>query len=186
MEPKMTILFIGKKSRTTRYQLLPIYLRVTIEGKRFEVATHRHVEQTEWCPSSGKAKGRSDSATETNMALDIIKKKVYEYKEQLNDENRDFTVNLLREKWFGQDRNKRTLLGVFRSRIMDFERLVTKGVYRKSTLTKYKSTEKHLLKYLEWQNMRQDILLVDLRIEFAANFEYYLQAEKGLSTHQER
>jgi integrase len=177
----MTILFIGKKSRTTRHQLLPIYLRVTIEGKRFEVATHRHVEQTEWCPSSGKAKGRSDSATETNMALDIIKKKVYEYKEQLNDENRDFTVNLLREKWFGQDRNKRTLLGVFRSRIMDFERLVTKGVYQKSTLAKYKSTEKHLLNYLEWQNMRQDILLVDLRIEFAGNFEYYLQAEKGLS-----
>jgi hypothetical protein len=44
MNPKMTILFIGKKSRTTRHQLLPIYLRVTIEGKRFEVATHRHVE----------------------------------------------------------------------------------------------------------------------------------------------
>ena len=75
MEPKMIILFIGKKSRTTRHQLLPIYLRVTIKGKRFEVATHRHVEQAEWSPSSGKAKGRSDSATETNMALDIIKKK---------------------------------------------------------------------------------------------------------------
>jgi len=32
--------------------------------------------------------------------------------------------------------NKRTLLGVFRSRIIDFEKLVAKGVYRKSTLTK--------------------------------------------------
>jgi len=73
------------------------------------------------------------------------------------------------------------LLGVFNSRIMDFEKLVAKGIYRKSTLTKYKSTEKHLLNYLKWQNIRQDILLVDLRLEFAANFEYYLQAEKGLS-----
>jgi len=41
MKPKMTILFIGKKSRTTKHQLLPIYLRVTIEGKRFEVAIVR-------------------------------------------------------------------------------------------------------------------------------------------------
>ncbi len=56
MEDKMNILFIGKKARITRQQLLPIYLRVTIEGKRFEVATHRHVKQTEWSPSSGKLK----------------------------------------------------------------------------------------------------------------------------------
>ncbi len=181
MEPKMTIQFIGKKSRITRHELLPIYMRVTIEGNRFEVATHRHVEPTQWSSSSGKLTGRSDSAVETNMALDLIKKKVYEYKEQLYIENRDFTVNSLREKWYGEDRNKRTLLGVFRSRIMDFEKLVAKGVYRKSTLTKYKSTEKHILNYLQWQNAGHDVLLVDLRIEFASNFEYYLQAEKGLS-----
>ena len=177
----MTILFIGKKSRITKHDLLPIYMRVIIEGNRFEVATHRHVEPTLWSSSSGKVTGRSDSAVETNMALDLIKKKVYEYKEQLYIENRDFTVNSLREKWYGEDRNKRTLLGVFRSRIMDFEKLVAKGVYRKSTLTKYKSTEKHLLNYLQWQNAGHDVLLVDLRIEFAGNFEYYLQAEKGLA-----
>ena len=44
MEPKMNILFIGKKSRTTRHQLLPIYLKVIIQGKRFEVATHQHAK----------------------------------------------------------------------------------------------------------------------------------------------
>jgi len=64
---------------------------------------------------------------------------------------------------------------------MDFEKLVAKGVYRKSTLTKYKSTEKHLINYLKWQNTGLDALLVDLRLEFASNFEFYLQAVKGLS-----
>ncbi|MEJ7736985.1 MAG: site-specific integrase [Chitinophagaceae bacterium] len=181
MEPKMNILFIAKRSRITRQQLLPIYLRVTIEGKRFEVATHRHVKQTEWCPLSGKVKGKSDSATETNMALDLIRSKVYEYKGQLSIENRNFTVDSLRESWLGQDRNTRTLMGVIASKILDIEKLVAKGVYKKSTLVKYKSTEKHLVNYLKWQNLRQDILLVDIRIEFAANFEYYLQAEKGFS-----
>lgn len=181
MEPKMNILFIAKRSRITREQLLPLYLRVTIVGKRFEVATHRHVKQTEWCSSPGKVKGRSDSATETNMALDIIRSKVYEYKNQLSHENRNFAVDSLRERWLGQDRNTRTLMGVIRSKILDIEKLVAKGAYKKSTLVKYKSTEKHLVNYLKWQNLRQDILLVDIRIEFAANFEYYLQAEKGLS-----
>jgi len=181
MKPKMNILFIAKRSRITRQQLLPIYLRVTIEGKRFEVATHRHVKQTEWCSLSGKVKGRSDSATETNMALDLIRSKVYEYKGQMIIENRNLTVDSLRERWLGQDRNTRTLMGVIASKILDIEKLVAKGIYKKSTLVKYRSTEKHLVNYLKWQNLRQDILLVDIRIDFAANFEYYLQAEKGLS-----
>jgi site-specific recombinase XerD len=181
METKIAILFIGKRSRTTRHRQIPIYLRVTIDKKRFEAATHRHVEPSLWSPSAGRVKGKSDSAIDTNMALDMIKKKVYDYRDQLYKENREFTVNSLREKWFGQDRNKRTLLGLFRSRVMDFEKLVQKGIFQKSTIVKYKTTERHLKGYLEWQNAGRDILLVDLRIEFASNFEYYLQAEKGLS-----
>jgi site-specific recombinase XerD len=58
---------------------------------------------------------------------------------------------------------------------------VDKGLYRKSTLVKYQSTEKHLIDYLKWRAKGCDVLLPDLRIEFASNFVYYLQAEKGLS-----
>jgi integrase len=181
METKIAVLFIGKRSRTTRHKQIPIYLRVTIDKKRFEASTHRHVEPSLWSPSAGRVKGKSDSAIDTNMALDMIKKKVYDYRDQLYKENREFTVNSLREKWYGQDRNKRTLLSLFRSRVMDFEKLVQKGIFQKSTIVKYKTTERHLKGYLEWQNAGRDILLVDLRIEFASNFEYYLQAEKGLS-----
>jgi len=181
MEPKMIINFIGKKSRTTRHHLLPIYLRITIEKRRFEVATHRHVEPYLWSASGGKVKGKSESAFETNMALDEIKKKVYDYKELILSQNRELTVNALREKWFGEDQNNRTLLSVIRASVMDLEKLVVKGFYRKSTLVKYRTTEKHLLEYVRWRNNGCDILLNDLSYEFADSFQYYLQAEKGLS-----
>lgn len=157
MEAKFAILFVGKRSRTTRHKQIPIYLRVTIDKKRFEVATHRHVEPSLWSPSAGRAKGKSDTAIDTNMALDMLTKKVYDYRDQLYKENRDFTVNSLREKWFGQDRSKRTLLGLFRARVMDFEKLIQKGIYQKSTVTKYKTTERHLKDYLEWQNAGRDV-----------------------------
>jgi hypothetical protein len=81
MEPKMIIHFIGKKSRITRHHLLPIYLRVTIEKRCFEVSTHRHVEPYLWSASGGKVKGKSDDAFETKRALDEIREKVYDYKE---------------------------------------------------------------------------------------------------------
>jgi hypothetical protein len=60
-------------------------------------------------------------------------------------QNRELTVNALREIWFGEDQNNRTLLTVIKSGIMDLEKLVAKGIYKRSTLVKYKTTEKHLL-----------------------------------------
>ena len=131
MEPKMIIHFIGKKSRTTRHHHLPIYLRVTIEKRRFEVATHRHIEPCMWSAASGKVKGKSDDAFETNMALDEIRKRVYDYKERIFYENKKLTVNTLREKWFGEKQENRTLLNVMRLGTMDLQKLVTKGIYKK-------------------------------------------------------
>lgn len=43
------------------------------------------------------------------------------------------------------------------------------------------STEKHLIEFLKLRNNGCDVLLVDLRMEFAGHFEYYLQAKKGPS-----
>ncbi|MEO6000542.1 MAG: Arm DNA-binding domain-containing protein [Chitinophagaceae bacterium] len=51
-----------KKIKITRHELVPLYKRVAIAGNRFEEATDRHVEPTQWSSSSGKPTGRSDSA----------------------------------------------------------------------------------------------------------------------------
>lgn len=80
MESKMTILSIGKKARTTRHDLLPIYVRVTINNKRFEITTKRHVRPEEWSADGGKLRGRSKSANDNNTALDLIRSCIYEYK----------------------------------------------------------------------------------------------------------
>jgi hypothetical protein len=57
MEQKMNILFIGKRSRMTMQKLLPIYLRVTIDGKRLEASTNLHAHPFLWSPFAGKVKG---------------------------------------------------------------------------------------------------------------------------------
>lgn len=181
MEPKLIVHFIGKKSRLTHHQLLPIYLRVTIDGKRFEVATHQHTEPNNWSPSAGKVIGASDNAIRINMELDEIRKKVYDYKERIQKEGREFSVRTLREKWFGQDRDTRTLLEVVRLNLLDLEKQVGKGIYKKSTLTKYRTMEKHLINFLKWRDLGSDILLKDLRLPLAAHYVYYLQGELGMS-----
>jgi hypothetical protein len=79
MDSKISVHFIGKRARLTSRHLLPIYLRVTIDGKRFEAATHQHTDPSDWSPSAGKVSSCSTTALHINMALDEIKRKVYDY-----------------------------------------------------------------------------------------------------------
>lgn len=46
METKLSILFYSKTSKTTKDGLVPIYLRVTINGARFEQSTQRYIPRT--------------------------------------------------------------------------------------------------------------------------------------------
>ena len=180
MKTNMSVHFIGKKSRVNSHQLLPIYLRITIDKKRFEVATNINIKPHLWIPSTGRLKGRSQEIQEINNELDAIKRLVYRYEENIIAEHKDVTVATLRSKWFGEDNNKRTLLSVFSNAITEFKLLVEKGSYKKSTIVKYETTQRHLKSFLAWKNDSQDILLKDIRIGFAKNFQFYLESEKSM------
>ena len=56
----MNILFYAKKTKTTTDGLVPIYMRVTIDGNRFEISTKRHVKIEQWSPQAGRMKGNHE------------------------------------------------------------------------------------------------------------------------------
>jgi hypothetical protein len=56
MEAKLSILFYSKTSKTARFGLVSIYLRVTINGVRFEQTTQRYAEVEKWSVKGGKLK----------------------------------------------------------------------------------------------------------------------------------
>lgn len=58
METKLSILFYSKTARTNKNGLVPIYLRVTINGVRFEQSTQRYILLSKWSAEAGKAKGK--------------------------------------------------------------------------------------------------------------------------------
>ncbi|WP_162052271.1 Arm DNA-binding domain-containing protein [Pontibacter pamirensis] len=77
MDTKISILFYGKKSKTTTDNLLPIYLRITINGKRLETCTNRNVTPCKWSVEAGRVKGNTEEARRINAYLDILRSKVY-------------------------------------------------------------------------------------------------------------
>lgn len=78
MKNKIAILFYTKSSRALISGLLPIYLRITVDGVRIEASTSKYVEKSRWSVKGGKIKGSSEEARTINSYLDVLKNKVYE------------------------------------------------------------------------------------------------------------
>jgi len=174
------ILFYAKRSRATLRQTLPIYLRVTIQGKRMEVTTNRFVLPHQWSAKANKVKGTSAAAAEINAYLEYLRHEVYEYQQEILQEQKEVTVHSLRDKWFGRGEKKYTLMEVIGLHNADMEGLIGKD-FKKSTLTKYKTTERHIQDFIHWKYDCMDVFLKDLQLEFLKNLEYYLQFIKRLS-----
>src|SRR5689334_24835265 len=81
--------FFWEKVKNKPTYLLPIYLRVTINGKKLEVTTHQHVQPSEWSSEKERVKGETNTAIQINSSLDQLIKKVYDYKEIIQKEQRN-------------------------------------------------------------------------------------------------
>jgi hypothetical protein len=77
MKNKIAILFYTKSAKVLKNGLLPIYLRITVDGVRIEVSTSKYVEKSRWSVEAGKMKGSSEEARTINSYLDVLKNKVY-------------------------------------------------------------------------------------------------------------
>ncbi len=175
METRMSILFYGKKTKNESDKLLSIYLRVTINGERFEVSTQRYVETAKWSVSAGKVKGNSEEARSINQHLDNLKQRVYDYQKTSVLEGRQFTKEMLRLKWYGLEQRTHTLVEIFKQHNDQLKALIGKD-NSKATYTKYRTTLDHTLSFLQWKFKRSDIEISSINYNFITDFEFWLKS----------
>src|SRR4051794_1814953 len=114
MEHTISILFYARRTRQAKSDTLPIYLRITINGKRIEQTINRTVEVSKWSNKAGKVKGNTAEAKSINNLLEAIKSKVYSSERSLLQEGKTITYETFKEKWFGTDIKQCLILEVFR------------------------------------------------------------------------
>ena len=177
METRLSILFYGKKAKTTREGLMPIYLRVTIGGKRFETSTHRYVQPEKWSVGASRVKGNSADARTINTYLDSLLGKVYSYQQELISESKAINISNFSVKWSGEKQKPVQLLEVFDRHNEQLKELLGNG-YAPATLTKYKTTRQYTEKFIQWKYKEKDINLISLDYEFISEFEFWLKTQK--------
>lgn len=175
MEARLSILFYGKKTRNESDKILSIYLRVTINGNRFEVSTQRCVGTDKWSSTAGKVKGNTEEVRKTNQYLDNVKQKVYDYQKKILQDGKPFTKETLRLEWYGLNEHIHSLVEVFTNHNNQMEALIGKD-NSKATFGKYRTTLDHTISFLKWKFQRSDIEISSITYSFITEFEFWLKS----------
>ncbi len=175
MQAKVSILFYAKRAKATTDGLIPIYLRVTVDGQRIEISTKRYVEAGKWSVEQGRMKGNSGDAHSINTYLDILKGKVYDYQKELVHEGKQITVETMRNKLLGTEVRSRMLVPIFENHNGQIEALLNLE-FAPGTLERYKTSLKHTIDFLKWKYNVSDIDIKKIDHAFVTEYEFYLRS----------
>ena len=181
MQNSLSVLFYVRKKGAGDLSMATIYLRITVNGKRAEVSTMRKIALSKWNAKANKVIGYSIEARQTNRQLDIIKNRIYEIYQNLLNEDIDLvTAKGIRDEYIGVRKNRKLILEMFDEHNLRMERLIGKD-FSFRTLQRYKTTKKHLAKYIKSGHDLQDYPLKRINVKYINGFIYYLKTEQNLS-----
>ena len=175
MKTNVSTLFYLKKPRSFTKSVAPVYMRITVEGKRTEITTGLACEPERWNSRAGRAKGTKDEIKSFNAQLDKLKIKVYEAQRSLADEEKEITSETLKNKLVGRGAVSHMLLDVFREHNQIMSVLVGKE-YAPGTLERYETTLRHTKEFMQSKYGFSDINIKKVDHAFISNFDFYLRS----------
>ncbi len=177
MQPSFSVLFYPKGSNIDKKGMIPIYLRITVNGKRSEFSIRRKVILTKWNSEGGKIRGTTADVRQLNRYMDSIKSKVYKIQEKLSEEESLITADIIKSIYLGRTIKHKMLLEIFQSHNGKIEKLVGKE-FAPGTIERYKTAKKHVENYIKQDYNLIDIPVKDVDYKFISGFEYYLKTTR--------
>jgi site-specific recombinase XerD len=182
MSHKFDFTFCPKKRSGYIDGPVTVYLRITVKGKRLEIATHHKVDPAQWDYVAHRVKGKSQEARAMNTNLDVLQNKLYDCHTQLLQNGVHITAEVLRNSFIGKDEREFGLVEMMKAHHENIKKLAGKSLDQ-STINKFGSTVKHVEEFIKWKYHLSELQLRQLKYAFIADFAYYLRTEKNIGNN---
>lgn len=180
MQYSFSILFYPRGNDIDKNGNAPIYVRITVDGKRSEFSIKRKVSLAKWNSKAGKIDGTSLEARELNRYMTSIRSKIYKIQENLFENGDLVTSKKIKNIYLGTDSPHKMLLEIFQEHNDKVESLIGKD-FAAGTAERYRTARKHIEAYIEMEYKVKDIPVMDVDHRFITGFEYYLKTERNCS-----
>jgi site-specific recombinase XerD len=181
MRSTFKVLFFLKRDKQKANGNIPLFCRITVDGKETRFGMKADVNPKFWDVNAGKAIGRTIEAAEINKLIDDTKAAIYKVYRELQEKENDVTAEKVRNIFLGVEKPQ-TLLELFDQHNKEYKLLVGKCIV-KSTYNKYRITRDHLAAFLkEWYSL-SDISLKEINHKFICDFEIFMLTSRGCSAN---
>ncbi|GHV04019.1 transposase [Bacteroidia bacterium] len=178
MRSTFKVLFYLKRDKQKANGNVPLFCRITVDGKEARFGMKKDVNPKLWDVEAGKASGRTLEATEINTLLDNTKSAIIKVYRELQEKENNVTAEKIKNAFLGIGVKHQNLLELFDQHNREKKMLVGISI-AKSTYNKYRITRDHLAAYLkEWHHL-SDIPLKEINHKFVCDFELFLLTAKG-------
>jgi site-specific recombinase XerD len=174
MKAKTTLHFYAKTTKANGNGLLPIYVRLTVDGKRFEYSTKKFINQTKWSTESSRMKGNSEEARSINGLLDFTRNRVNEIQFELLKDGITITMEEFKNRIQGTSERNRFLIPIFQDHNNKIKALLGKE-YAPGTLERYETSLRHTEEFLMWKYNLKDIDITKIDHAFVTDYEFFLR-----------
>ena len=180
MRSTFKVLFYLKRDKQKANGNVPLFCRITIDGKEVRFGMKKEIHPKFWDVKAGKATGRTSEAVEINTLVENTKSAIYKvYRELLEREN-NVTAEKIKNTFLGINTPYQNLLEAFDSHNREKKLLVGVSITI-SLYDKYRITRDHLAQFLkEWYNL-SDISLKEIDHKFINDFEVFLLTTRRCS-----
>ncbi|MGC4128498.1 MAG: site-specific integrase [Bergeyella sp.] len=174
MNARVSVLFYAKKSKAKSNSRVPIYLRITVDGKRAEFSTGKDVDISKWSSESSRLKGGSEEARSINKHFDILQSKVLEIENSLVLSGEPFDAADIKNLLAGKKETERYLIPIFQEHNDRMEKLIGRE-YALATLKNFKTCLLHLKQFLWKFHKKPDINIRKIEPSFLNDFDFFLR-----------
>ena len=180
MTKNFNILFYIRKDKADEDGKAPIYCRITVDGKRSELAIKRYTATEKWNSSKGYVKGNSEDARGTNVYIDSVRSKVYEHQKLLMEANKPATAAAIKNSFLGLTQKSMSLFRLFEDHNRKVKELVLAGKdFSQGTLDRYDTVLRHLKEFVKHRYNLDDILVADIDHSFIQEFDHFLRTVRN-------
>jgi len=177
LQKNFNLLFYLKRPKKPSKGPVPVYLRITVNGVRKEIATGRSCEPDRWNPNAGRASGNKEEIRSLNAFLDTLQLNVHEARRKAVEEGKVITSALLKGMLTGEYEKPKMLLEVFKYHNEQALALVNKE-FAPATIKQFKTSLEHMKAFIQMKHNASDIDIKRLDFEFVTEYSFWLKSVK--------
>jgi site-specific recombinase XerD len=171
------ILFYLRRNKLLKDGTVPIFMRITINGKRWDSSLQLGVDLNNWAAKKERTMGNDEGSDTINNKIESLKFRLHRIKTNIEEEGKTMTIGLVKTKFLGQEKLQRTIIQLFKSHNDEFKTKVGVKI-TKATHVKYVTCLKHTQDFLRKVYKVDDLPISEIDKDFYEKFEFFLLTEK--------